>query len=108
MTILDFITTLNFIRTNNDESHPPFYRMVEHLKKVEKLSQKLSIELETGLLKRKKAKYVQISDRLNNIMDDFDPADRLKTLNKIACITKLDVRVERVQIRRYVPDKQHA
>ena len=28
-------------------------------------------------------------------MDDFDPADRLKTLNKIACITKLDVRVER-------------
>ena len=57
------------------ESHPPFYRMVE------------SIELETGLLKREKAKYVKISDRLNGIMDYFDPADRLKTLNKIAQIT---------------------
>ena len=77
------------------ESHPPFYRMVEHLKKVERLSQKLSIELETGLLKRKKAKYVKISDRLNSIMDDFDPAERLKTLDRIAHITKLNVRVER-------------
>ena len=37
-------------------------------------------------------KYV--SDRLNSIMDYFDPADRLKTVNKIAQITKLNVRVE--------------
>ena len=49
---------------------------MEHLKKVEKSSQKLSIELETGLLKRKKAKHVKISDRLNSIMDYFGEKER--------------------------------
>ena len=67
---------------------------MDYLKKVEKMSQKLSIELETGLLKQKKKEYIKLSDRLNIVMDNYDPSNKLKTLDKIACMTKLNVKCQ--------------
>ena len=42
-----------------------------------------------GLQKKKKKVYINLSKRLNSIMDDYDPNNKKKTLEAIADIVKL-------------------
>ena len=59
------------------------------MKKAEALAQLKISGQDQGLQKKKKKVYINLSKRLNSIMDDYDPSNKKKTLEAIADIVKL-------------------
>ena len=76
------------------ESHPLVFRLINFLKKAEALALKDISYIEHGLEQKKQKCYTRLTSNLNRIVDQFDRANPVKTLKKIADVIKLGQAVD--------------
>ena len=80
------------IRKLVGKDHPPFYESVENMWKMEALATKTQVDIEfQGAPAYKRQKYIDLTARLNNILDDYDTYDKkYELLRKIAHLIKIN------------------